>query len=117
MFKNLLSGLNSQQKQLLLEDYRSFVTALEEEPKKLATIMYNVTFGGTRNEPAMAEPHIVSFCTIDKTNARIANHGLLSQWRGYGAQGGYVIIFDTERLIDLLAEEGQKMGLLSGVCW
>ena len=108
VFKNLFSGLTPQQKQLLLDEYRSIDIALKEEPKKLATIMYNVTFGGTRNNPPIAEPHITSFCTIDKTNARIANHGLLSQWRGYGAQGGYVIIFDTEGLIELLHEEGKK---------
>lgn len=110
IFENIFSGLNPQQKQLLLDKYRSLDIALTEEPKKLTTIMYNVTFTGTNNEPPIAEPYISSFCTIDKTDERIANDGLLSQWRGYGVQGGYVIIFDTQGLIELLHEEGKKWG-------
>ncbi len=108
VFKNIFSGLAPQQEQLLLDEYRSVDTALEEEPKKLATIMYNVTFASTGDNPPIAEPHIVSFCTVNKTDERIVNHGLLSQWRGYGARGGYAIVFDTKGLIELLAEEGKK---------
>ncbi len=82
--------------------------ALEEEPKKLARIMYEATFGNTDGDGAFAEPFIASFCTVDKSNARVVEHGLMSQWRGYGAQGGYAIIFDTERLLELLHVEGKK---------
>jgi len=67
MFKNIFSGLTPQQKQILLNDYRTIDIALTQEPKKLATNMYNVTFAGTNNEPPIAEQYITSFCTIDKT--------------------------------------------------
>jgi hypothetical protein len=105
VFGRIFSRLTPQQEQILLDEYRSVDIASEREAKKLATIMYDVTFG---YKPRFAEPYIISFCTIDKTDERIANHGLLSQWRGYSTQGGYVIIFDTEGLIKLLFEEGKK---------
>ena len=108
MFKNIFSGLNPQQKQLLVKEYGSIDIAVEEEAKRLATTIYNTTFGGKGEKVLFAEPYITAFCTIDKANERIANHGLLSQWRAYGAQGGYVIIFDTKQQIQLLHEEGKK---------
>lgn len=33
------------------------------------------------------------------------NNGLLSQWRGYGQDGGYAIVFDTEGLQHLIGKE------------
>jgi len=55
-----------------------------------------------------AEPFIASFCTAEP--GPIAQHGLLSQWRGYGREGGYAIVFDTEKLGRLVEAEGQKWG-------
>lgn len=108
VFESIFSDLMPQQKQVLLKVYPSADIASRDEAKKLAAIMYNVTFDGTKNEPQFAEPHIISFCTVDKTDERTANNGLLSQWRGYGAEGGYVIIFETEGLNELLREEAKK---------
>jgi hypothetical protein len=54
------------------------------------------------------EPYIASFCTSE--NEQIKQHGLLSQWRGYGQEGGYVIVFDTSRLVNLMKQEGSKWG-------
>lgn len=47
-------------------------------------------------------PHVVSFCAAPIKNP---NDGLLSQWRGYGIDGGYAIVFDTYELTNLLAYE------------
>lgn len=48
------------------------------------------------------EPFVVSFCTV----ADVAdNDGLLSQWRGYGHDGGYAIVFDARALDKLLQQE------------
>lgn len=50
------------------------------------------------------ELYIASFC--GKTNdPDIDNHGLLSQWRGYGAGGGYCIVLDTKGLEACLETE------------
>lgn len=51
------------------------------------------------------EDHYVSsFCTTE--DPWTLQNGLLSQWRGYGEDGGYAIVFDTERLNSILTEEG-----------
>ena len=71
---------------------------------------------GSRNpEDALAEPYIVSFCTTPKSDdpfhERVRKHGLLSQWRGYGRDGGYALVFDTERLTKLVLEDiGKEWG-------
>ena len=44
----------------------------------------------------------MSFCT---GTGQVAEDGLLSQWRAYGRQGGYAIVFDTAELDKLLAAE------------
>jgi hypothetical protein len=49
--------------------------------------------------------YVTSFCTTDAP--WISNNGLLSQWRGYGPDGGYAIIFDTEELESLLTAESK----------
>ena len=48
---------------------------------------------------------ITSFCTPDDDYKEVRNHGLLSQWRYYGANGGYAIVFDTEKLLSLMHQE------------
>lgn len=52
------------------------------------------------------EPYVTSFCGAD--NPLVARDGLLSQWRGYGQDGGYAIVFDTKGLEALLKEENEK---------
>ncbi len=49
------------------------------------------------------QPHIFSLSAI--TSDRVRQNGLLSQWRGYGTDGGYAIIFDSSKLEELLNEE------------
>ena len=39
---------------------------------------------------------------------RVAQSGLLSQWRGYGVDGGYALIFDLVKLQQLLGIEGKS---------
>lgn len=60
-------------------------------------------------EDALAEPYIASFCTASELEKgvrdRVTEHGLLSQWRGYGREGGYAIVFDTARLLKLLEDK------------
>lgn len=54
-------------------------------------------------------PHeifIVSFCAEHK-DEYTKEHGLLSQWRGYGENGGYAIVFKTESLMEMLKVESE----------
>jgi len=43
-------------------------------------------------------PYILSFCKADEENGFLQKHGLLSQWRGYGKDGGFAIVFNMEKL-------------------
>jgi hypothetical protein len=57
-----------------------------------------------RHHEQLDEPYIASFCVSDTQHQ---NDGLLSQWRGYGEDGGYAITFNT-RGIEELSEKEQK---------
>lgn len=50
------------------------------------------------------QPYFVCFST--PATARIRAEGLLSQWRSYGRDGGYAIVFDSGALETLLRTEG-----------
>ncbi len=48
------------------------------------------------------KPYVTAFCSVP---IQSPDDGLLSQWRGYGSDGGYAIVFETEGLKQLLDEE------------
>lgn len=49
-------------------------------------------------------PFVASFCRPPSNDP---DDGLLSQWRGYGVDGGYAIVFDTKGIERLSAEEAK----------
>lgn len=49
-------------------------------------------------------PYIFSMSAAH--DPRVSRSGLLSQWRGYGADGGYALVFDTVGFDNLLQLEG-----------
>jgi Protein of unknown function (DUF2971) len=61
-----------------------------------------ITGGKTR---PLAVPFISSFCSHANDHPYEQENGLLSQWRGYGGNGRYALVFDTRRLDDILALE------------
>ena len=65
---------------------------------------YEIAFKGGKVSP-MAESFICSFCSHANDHPYEQANGLLSQWRGYGGQGRYSLIFDTRELDALLARE------------
>ena len=50
----------------------------------------------------------MSFCSHGEGHEYEQNNGLLSQWRGYGPDGGYALVFETKELMDLLEKETTK---------
>jgi hypothetical protein len=78
---------------------------IEEFVRGITTGIYAALLGTPTSAPFI-EPYVLSFCA--PMNDRVAQHGLLSQWRGYGSDGGYVLVFDTARLDARLTEEAQK---------
>jgi hypothetical protein len=95
----------SPDKQALVEQHGGMSKVIEEGLVAITESMYK-TILGTEGGAPFAEPYITSFCTAE--TREIAQHGLLSQWRGYGQEGGYAIVFDTSRLDLLIKEEGEK---------
>ena len=56
------------------------------------------------------KPFVTSFCgSLDKQSA---DDGLLSQWRGYGHDGGYAIVFDSIQMEKLLTAESTRFNYL-----
>jgi hypothetical protein len=88
--------------------------AVRGGPKALAKLhahalinsFYRVAFTGLGVE-AMAVPYIASFCSHASDQSYEQHNGLLSQWRGYGGQGGCCLVFDTRRLVDLILKESE----------
>lgn len=62
--------------------------------------LHRLTFG----ERGLRDTFICSFCTHDAGSAE-ARHGLLSQWRGYGVDGGVAIVLDTRGIEKLMEHE------------
>jgi hypothetical protein len=52
-------------------------------------------------------PYVACFCSA--ASQLVATHGLLSQWRGYGSDGGYALVFDTKKLDHLMQEEAKQI--------
>lgn len=60
------------------------------------------------------EIYIASFCGEHKYNYVNIN-GLLSQWRGYGIGGGLALVFETQKLEEILKLEGERFSYNIGI--
>lgn len=56
--------------------------------------------------------YFTSFCIHPEDDDYTQKNGLLSQWRGYGRSGGYAIIFNKKKLIDLLKNQALNYDLV-----
>ena len=82
----------------------------KQDGSMIVEVMHDLLFGdGTT--PGMGMPFIVSFATHNNEYHR--RHGMLSQWRGYGGDDTVAIIFDSEKLEDLLEFEVRRFEYLS----
>ena len=59
------------------------------------------------------EPYVASFTGVPPKGHE--DDGILSQWQGYGTDGGYAIVFESEPLEQLLIEETSRYQLQLGV--
>jgi hypothetical protein len=81
---------------------------VRERARELINLMYDRIIehpGRLSAETAWSDPLITSFCNHTADSEYERAHGLLSQWRGYAAEGGYCIVFDTESLAAALCKE------------
>jgi hypothetical protein len=82
----------------LIESHGGLASVINESTAGIVDGMYKALFGD-QHTPPYAEPYVTAFCTAG--NRDVAEHGLLSQWRAYGKQGGYAVAFDTSRLSEI----------------
>jgi hypothetical protein len=75
---------------------------LQAVAKKDTEALVDAHYGATG-----VEIYIASFCGEDE-DEYINQNGLLSQWRGYGGNGGFVIIFKTQELEEMLKIEANS---------
>ena len=100
---NEMASGNSEAKQWLTDQGGVEAYCLEQA-KGLAEAMYKPLLLNDENE-SLFEFYVTSFCTPDGAFAEVRNHGLLSQWRYYGQEGGYALVFDTTELEHLMELE------------
>ena len=57
--------------------------------------------------------YILSFCGQHK-NPHVNSNGLLSQWRGYGTGGGFALVFNTQKLEEMMEIEAKRFEYSAG---
>ncbi len=62
----------------------------------------DIIWGGAMEMEPSLTPCILSFCFSKENND---NEGLLSQWRGYGRDGGYALIFNFIKTLEFFDQE------------
>ena len=71
----------------------------------VASDLANQLFEILRETTLSLQVYVTSFCSHSGENSE---DGLLSQWRGYGTDGGYAIVFDTQALNKLFLDEQHR---------
>ena len=100
MFSDVLFGLREKEDERLDVFYGRGV---DPEQEKYAEHYTSLIIGSLFSH---MNPYLACFCTpADEESAR---HGLLSQWRGYGADGGYAIQFDRKKLNELISKHNEN---------
>ncbi len=80
----------------------------------LTSLVRDLATGIRSTSATIYQPYVASFCGSPVDGK--PNDGLLSQWRGYGHDGGYAIVFDTAALESLIRFEEREFHYLS-VLW
>lgn len=83
---------------------------VEKETERLLATVHNQTF----SKYMYKETFIGSFCAHN-TSSYEARHGLLSQWRGYGTDGGIAIVLDTFAVEGMMKHEFDEVSQLQNI--
>lgn len=92
--KGARHALISPKKRKIIESHGGVESFTEYVTRNLHLSIKNVTHE--------MDAFVASFCSPSGNNI---SDGLLSQWRGYGRDGGYAVVFDTQGLKQLLEGE------------
>lgn len=78
----------------------------KHEARLFVDSMFGAAFGAKAGGVTpLFEPYIASFCSHIEDDEYVRENGLLSMWRGYGAEGGIALVFDTKALSECLKTE------------
>lgn len=101
---------------LVREDAHTFAMELSRHPEHLARMISDGGIDSVVDKEAdcwhsalrnatfeVNRPFVLSFSA--PRDERVRQSGLLSQWRGYGTDGGFALVFDTQKLEALLTAE------------
>lgn len=106
--------------QRMLEKLAADVTAFaKEQAIELVEMYYDTTmFTGLQHgeKVPFCVPYITSFCSHTLDMKHEQENGLLSQWRWYGRDGGFAIIFDTLKLEELIRKEFERFDYVT-ICF
>lgn len=88
-------------------------TVVEHEVQNWIDVAYQAffTIDGDPKIPFYV-PHVTSFCSHVGDMPYEQENGLLSQWRGYGREGAFAIVFDTAKLEELFKQEYRQYGYI-----
>lgn len=102
--------------EIVREEVSSFYSEMNSDPAQANNIIANGGFDKVRDLQTenivdsmrsvtleVNQSHIVSLCS--PRNEKVRENGLLSQWRGYGKDGGYAIVFDAAGFEGMLTAE------------
>jgi hypothetical protein len=84
--------------------YQHMIEVAGDEDK-IKSKFYQTLYDKIKEVTLELNVYVTSFCFSSES---VSNDGLLSQWRGYGHDGGYAIVFDTKGLSNLLDKEQEQ---------
>ncbi len=86
----------------------------QDESQKLIDRFYSALLLDSQGyDSGLPGPFILAFCAAK--DSFVKRNGLLSQWRGYGVDGGYLIEFDSKQIENLIKNEIQSFYYPVGV--
>jgi hypothetical protein len=71
--------------------------------KSIEELKKGLTDAATETTMRLNQPFVTAFCSSSAHDT--SQNGLLSQWRGYGFDGGYAVVFSTKELADRIELE------------
>lgn len=95
--EGIVEAKKTKEGQNRLKDFKSESVILKDVPAHLLEAIRTTTL--------KLQVYVTSFCSPSGDGTE---DGLLSQWRGYGLDGGYAVVFDTKKLVELLNDEQQR---------
>jgi Protein of unknown function (DUF2971) len=96
ILKHALSLPKTKRKQRALQQGGGYEAIARGDAERITALLRKATIG-------FHNPYVLSLSA--PSNERIARNGLLSQWRGYGGDGGYALVLDTTEFDALLKTE------------